>query len=165
MFKRRYLELSAKEEKLLNEIPLSKGAQDAFPRVRFDLSEASKCLALKRFTACVFHSMRSLEVPLKALADKLSVVSKNPNWENVLIDIAQEVRAISTQGKLRGQNWKEEEKFYSEAIADFRIFKNAWRNYVTHSSENYVEEQAREIMDRTRSFIEHLSERFAEPCT
>ena len=34
---------------------------------RREISEAGKCLALERYTACVFHLMRTLEVAIEAL--------------------------------------------------------------------------------------------------
>ena len=38
-----------------------------FPSAIYEMDEASKCLAIGRSTACVFHLMRALEIALKGL--------------------------------------------------------------------------------------------------
>lgn len=45
----------------------------ALPRVIEDVDEAGKCFAAGRFTACVFHLMRVLEVGVQELASLLGV--------------------------------------------------------------------------------------------
>ena len=37
-------------------------------------------------------------------------------------------------------------QFYSETATQFRYFKNAWRNHVSHSNATYDEAQAEKIM-------------------
>jgi hypothetical protein len=56
-----------------------------FPGAVSDIEEATKCLALSRSTACVFHLMRALEVGLRALgiqAGKLFSVSVTRSYKS-----------------------------------------------------------------------------------
>jgi hypothetical protein len=48
----------------LKQHAFGKNITDAFPSSTFDVSEAGACYASARWTACVFHLMRSLEVGL-----------------------------------------------------------------------------------------------------
>jgi hypothetical protein len=59
-----------------------------FPTASFDIEEAGKCLALARPTACVFHSMRVMEVGVKALAKELKIPYA-PSWESTSIKLKQ----------------------------------------------------------------------------
>jgi hypothetical protein len=51
----------------------------AFPKAAYDISEAGKCLALDRATACVFHLMRVVEVGIARLGSALNI-ELNPKW-------------------------------------------------------------------------------------
>ena len=56
------------------------GVEIAFPSAAYDLREAGNCFALDRFTAAVMHSMRALEVGLKAVARSLGVSRSVKGW-------------------------------------------------------------------------------------
>src|SRR5258708_31535302 len=60
------------------------GVIDHFPSATTDIEEASKCYALNRGTACVFHLMRSLEPALAVIARELSVKKGSPTWNAYL---------------------------------------------------------------------------------
>ena len=49
---------------------------NAFPNLIEDIDEAAKCLALSRYTACMFHLMRVMESSIHRLAKKLKVNSE-----------------------------------------------------------------------------------------
>lgn len=73
---------------------------ERFPKTATDIEEASKCLALNRATACVFHLMRVMEAGLYALADDLAIADVQENWQNAIDQIESAVRKL-TKGDAR----------------------------------------------------------------
>lgn len=142
---------------LLEDAPhFGQQVEDAFPSVVFDISEASKCRALSRWTASVMHLMRVLEVGLGCLA-KMIDLNPNENWNTLLNQIEAELRKVGKK-----THSPEEEQFAAEAAAHFRAIKNAWRNHAMHAREKYDEERAVAIYDNVRSFMRHLATRLSE---
>lgn len=50
----------------------------------------------------------------------------------------------------------------SKLEEQFRNFKDAWRNNVSHTRTVYQAGQTKDIMDNTRQFMQHLAERLKE---
>ncbi len=132
---------------------------EKFPSARLDIEEASKCYALARYTASVFHSMRILEPALNALAGEFAVSTDRANWHNILDQV---VAAIEQKSKAQGAGWTDQQ-FYSEAAVDLRFFKDAWRNHVMHVRKTFDEERALGIYQRVRDLMRHLSTKLSEP--
>lgn len=67
---------------------LSHQAAALFPSIWFDCEEAAKCLCLGRPSACVFHTMRMLEIAIGSFAKRLEiddpVKASDRNWGNML---------------------------------------------------------------------------------
>ena len=58
---------------------------DKFPNQVGDMFEAGNCYALGRYTACVFHLMRLMEVAVQAFGSKLGVtLATDLNWQKIL---------------------------------------------------------------------------------
>ncbi|PZQ55671.1 MAG: hypothetical protein DI570_21765 [Phenylobacterium zucineum] len=133
--------------------------QAAFPSAGEDIAEAAKCLALERHTATVFHLMRVLERGLRAQARETQATPGNPNWETVLNAITTKVNQM---GPADGPDWKDARHFHAEAVAEFRIFQHAWRNYVMHADETYDADRARKIYGGVEAFMRHLAQRVTE---
>lgn len=55
------------------------------------------------------------------------------------------------------KNWRTLRQFYAEAASEFRLFKDAWRNYAMHAEHSYTDEQARTIYDAVRAFMQHMA--------
>jgi hypothetical protein len=130
----------------------------------YDIEEAGSCYALGRHTACVFHLMRVLEKGLHALARELKITFPTPleleNWQNIIDKIESEIRDLNKLPK--GQQKSDDLKFYSEAAKEFRYFKDAWRNHVSHSREKYDEREAKRILEHVRDFMEHIAVKIKE---
>jgi hypothetical protein len=125
----------------------------AFPSSQFDIEEASKCLALNRHTAAVFHLMRVTEVGINALCKKLRVdASVLPSWDAKLkkVDTALGDPSIQT---LPAQ----ERSFFHDARANFSAVKTAWRNPTMHVEKTYSGEIATDIANSVRAFLRHLA--------
>jgi hypothetical protein len=139
--------------------PFPPSIRDNFPSAMYDMDEASKCFALNRHTACVFHLMCVLEVGLGALCKALDL-SVGKTWNISLDQIEKEIRSRSV--KTHGDAWKADEPFYAGAATHFRFVKNSWRNYAAHGKEHYDEERARDIFNSVSAFMRHLAGRLHE---
>ena len=124
-----------------------------------DMAEAAKCYALGRCTASVFHSMRALEVCLKALAAYLKIPDFKvdlPSWTAVETKVKEEIEVLHTSTKTKKAN--EELKFLGEISNEFTNFRIAYRNYLTHGKEEYGHEKAKKIKDSVSDFLGRLLE-------
>jgi hypothetical protein len=136
----------------------------AFPKATYDIGEASKCLALRRNTACVFHLMRVMGAGVMALGKNLNEptldASHNLTWDNVLRRCSKEV-ALDFGDK--SGVWQADKQFYAEATAKLYAVKDAWRNPNAHEvGEKYTDEEAEDIYRAVRSFMRHLATKLKE---
>lgn len=141
--------------------PFGDAVAAKFPSSSYEITEAGKCLALRRSTACVAHLMRALEPALNGLATALNVPFAHSNWQNILDQIEKEIKKRAAAP--HAATWKDDEQFYSEAAVHFRILKDAWRNHTMHLRDRYDEERAETIFQSVRGFMQHLAIRLSEP--
>jgi HEPN domain-containing protein len=123
-----------------------------------DIEEAGKCLALGRATACVLHTMRILEVGLKALANALNIPYA-PSWESYLKQISDQIAA---KHKNKTVKWRREEKFYRDLSGDLLLVKQAWRNPTMHIDRKYGIDEAEQIFNAAKIFMQRLANHFNE---
>jgi hypothetical protein len=130
---------------------------ERFPRLADHIEEASKCLALGRNTACVYHSMAIVQEALEALGRRLSVPLDpySDTWNGLLSKVENAIKA--KQGSTPKKSWKKVEPFYAELVSDLRAIKNAWRNPTMHFRRTYNDEQAGKIYARVQDFMGHAS--------
>jgi hypothetical protein len=136
----------------------------AFPSAQDDITAASRCYAVGLGTACVFHSMGVLQPGLYALANAVGAnfdhYYASESWGKI-IDLIEE--AIGRLRKAKKSNEKDDQlNFYSQAATQFRYFKDAWRNYVSHLRKHYEPDEAFLVLSHVREFMEHLSSRVKE---
>ena len=123
-----------------------------FPKLKFEIANAGKCLALKQPTACVFHLMRVMEAGVKLLGRKLKV-NINVDTENWAAIISRINGKIDQLPKITRIQQRKKAK-YAEASTYLNSVRIAWRNEVMHPNESYTNEQAHKILvDK----ITHLS--------
>ena len=126
----------------------------SFPSCEFDIIEAGNCFALGRFTACVYHLMRSLEIPLKEFAEELQLnISDRANWGNLLNEITKATEKI---------NDKLIKEKYCQITSYFSSIKTGWRNYVIHGNSKFTEEEAKAIFEVCKTLMQQLSLSFQE---
>jgi hypothetical protein len=134
-----------------------------FPSPVRDIEEASKCFALNRYTATVFHLMRIMEVGLRVLAKSLDDSSlnpkTNPTWERILRKCRAE---LSKPLQERSPEWKADEPFFSGASARLMAIKDAWRNPTMHVEQTYTEETALDVFNHVQAFMRHLATKLYE---
>ncbi len=57
------------------------------------------------------------------------------------------------------KDWKVDRQYYSELAVDFRLLKDAWRNFAMHGNVTYDATEATVIYNHVREFMGHLAER------
>jgi hypothetical protein len=149
----------AKPEKWFPETLIS------FPSATYDATEACKCYALERYTACVFHSMGVLQVGLHTLAKDVGISLKFPielaEWGDIIRRIEEKIAPYANLP--RGDFLRDRyDNLYSGAASHFRYFKDGWRNHVAHSREVYDQDKAHTALTHVRDFMESLSTRLHE---
>jgi hypothetical protein len=170
--KRMHDELKSKTYLLIPEIeadfykadqPFGEVVENSFPSAAYDIAEASKCIALDRPTACVFHLMRAIEFGLRELARSIKGQDLySSNWNKSLNDFdsaLNELRfAIQANTKAKPEGWEKQERFLSEASALLRNVKNTWRNKVMHIEKKYTSGEAISIFETSKKFMVFLAE-------
>ncbi len=123
-----------------------------------DLEEASTCFALGRYTACVFHLMRVLELGCQELAKKMGVAFPvDLTWQTLLNNVRSALKALNSRAT-RTAAEKELYKKGSEAAAHLQNVKDAWRNDVMHPRASYTEEQALDVWNHSKPLMIKLAE-------
>ncbi len=142
-----------------------------FPSTERDIEESSKCVALNRSTACVFHLMKILEVGLYSLANDLDIAKIEDNWNNAIEQIEKAIKDFekNNPGKTtldqERDKWKAKLQFYSDCATHFRYIKDAWRNQTTHTRKGatpYTEEKSKQIYDNVRGFMQTMATKLQE---
>jgi hypothetical protein len=81
-------------------------------------------------------------------------------WNSVIAKIEEKIKPMREGARTDEKDDKL--SFYSECAAQFRYFKDAWRNHVCHLREVYDRDQAHSILLHVRDFMEKLSTRVKE---
>jgi hypothetical protein len=136
---------------------------DKFPSTSFDVANSGVCLATMMSTAAVFHLMRVMEIGLAALGKVFGVSAAFANWEVILNQIESKIAGMRSDPAWKTlPDCKEQQEFYSQAASHFRTVKDAWRNYTMHSRAKYTEEEAEQIFNAVRGFMQKLAEKLSE---
>ncbi len=133
------------------------GFSGAFPNAAFEIEEAAKCIALGRYTASVFHCMRTLEHGIKALAKRLEIPDptkpSEKNWGIILGLIKDEIDAKwPKNARLAGSTGARLEALYATLDA----VKNPLRNATMHVEAVYAPHEALHIARCTGVFMMEL---------
>lgn len=130
-----------------------------FPDAAWDVTEAVACLAFDRFTACVFHLMRALELALHDWTRELGVQQSSAieleNWKNILDAAKTRIDALAQQPKSPQKD--AELAYFGETRAHFLSIKDAWRNHVAHARVTYDEAQAVSVLNHVNEFMNRLA--------
>ena len=128
----------------------------AFPSCITEAQDAGNCFALEQYEATGFHSMRILERGLGSLAKKFGVDFKHTNWHNIIEEVEKKIRKMDSS---LGTDWKEQQKFCSQAATHFMFLKEGWRNHVMHVRDvPYDEGRALSVLGHVREFMQSLAE-------
>jgi hypothetical protein len=138
--------------------PFGNLVAERFPDADSDIRAAARCLALDEWTAAVFHSMRVLEYGLRFVATRFGVSFATDSWHAVIRGIEDGIDAVRNKGRatLTDQD-RADITFYSDVATEFRHFKDAWRNHVSHSRKTYTNHDAPPIFQHVGTFMEKLA--------
>ena len=138
---------------------------DKFAGAAFDIEEAGKCLALGLTTAAVFHSMRVLEIGIKASSACLRITPPlkdgERNWGSMLRKMKEEAERRNKATPPAWQN-RSDKDFFEEIHASLDAVKNVWRNATMHVEKKYKLDEADHIFAAVRGFMKKLASRIDE---
>lgn len=133
-----------------------------FPNVRDDVEEASKCFALSRYAASVFHSVQVIEFGLIELGTFIGVADPQSGWTSVANRLK---KIIETSYPNRSDFEKAHFAFVEQVQGTVEALKNAWRNKVSHAhgklvllTADFRPEIAEEILFASRAFMRRLAD-------
>lgn len=154
-----------KQEYFVNISPYGEQSAKSFPRANHEATEAGKCFATERYTACVFHLMRALEHGLRATALGLDLPEPTKggdrNWGNMLRDIKRKIDT-NNSGLKMDHKWQGERDFYEKAYAFLEGVRNPVRNSTMHVEADYDEQGAIDILNACGAFMRHIATKLAE---
>lgn len=131
-----------------------------FPSARQEVREAARCIALERPTAAACHLARSLEVVLTVLHVQLETNKPNARGWNRLIEAIQE--RLTQFLREHPERESEDHAFFARASETFDHVRSGWRNDTMHAGVFYTDEEARDLYESVRVFMNHLAQRFGE---
>ena len=135
-------------------------------RGRDEIAEASKCLALRRPTACAFHLMRAVECALDAM--RLSLGLREPEksgektWGAVLGTIQTEIENKDKLTHTPQWSSSDDRRVFRRMLASLNDFKENWRDPTMHLESTYTEEQAEHLFALTKGFMQVVASRLDE---
>jgi hypothetical protein len=136
-----------------------------FPAANHEASEAGKCFATARYTACVFHLMRVLEIAMHSISKALEI--PNPtrdaerNWGKMLVKIKGQIGQNNSQ-KSNDVTWQNDNDFYEKTYAYLEGVRNPWRNATMHVETDYDEGGALDIFNATSALMRHIAAKLTE---
>ena len=138
-----------------------------FPEIVDDVEEASKCFALSRYPAAVFHSVQIVEAGLIELGGFLKVKDPFSGWTAVSSALNQ---VTKKEHKRRTAFERQNFAFLEQVQGTVEGLKNAWRNKISHvggrlvvMTKEFSPEVAEEILFATRAFLRRLAEGLPPP--
>jgi hypothetical protein len=135
----------------------------SFPKGNVELIEAGNCLVTDRYTACVFHLMRALEIALVSLERDLGIPrpAQGPDktWGRTLARIKDK---IAQNDKIPVAKWSSEREFYEKAHAFLAAVKNPLRDDTIHVETTYDEQSAIGIFNVTIEAFRFLATKLSE---
>jgi hypothetical protein len=101
-----------------------------FPSIRDDVEEASKCLALSRYAAAIWHSTQIVEGALIELGKFIGVNDPTSGWTAVSNRLS---IIIKTKYQDRSDFERSNYAFLEQVQGTVEGLKNAWRNKISHA--------------------------------
>lgn len=141
-----------------NSHPFEESVSNKFPNAITDIQEASKCLAVGRFTGCVFHLMRVMEIGVQHLGKKLKLKNTHEHeWQTILNNVNGAIKKLGNPPTPITSKQKAARNKYAQAAVYLENVKNAWRNNVMHPKASYTPEEAEEVFRTVNAYMQHLA--------
>jgi hypothetical protein len=131
-----------------------------FPKVRHDIEECSKCFALERYAAAVFHAMLIAEFGIIQVSDVFSATGDRPGWG-----------ALERLQRINDKKWpdktpieQQHAKFLETLLPLAFSMKNSWRHKMDHVANKIIwidttfdPDFAKDIISATSAFMRRLA--------
>jgi hypothetical protein len=141
-----------------------KGWEEVIARFQdtiIDVEEASKCFALSRYAAAVFHSLQVVEIGLIDLGRVIVATDPQIGW-NATTKRLKKILAANYPDRTSFQ--RQHSQFLEQISATIEVLKSAWRNKISHAqnklvllTSDFTPEVAEEILFASRSFMRRLA--------
>ena len=152
------------DKKLYFDFPL-KGWEEIvarFPDTTGNIEEMSKCFALSRYAASVFHGVKAVESVLIQFGKFLGVNDPLSGWTAVTSRL--EVLLVKTKYPDLPPKYQSCRPFLEQMNAVAQALQSAWRNKISHTQGSltlmtveFSPDIAEEIMVASRSFMRRLA--------
>jgi len=131
-----------------------------FPKVALDVEESSKCFALGRYAASIFHVLLVAEYGLIQVAKLLNVAGDKPGWGS----LQRLEKILKTDYKDRSLLQQEHSALLSNVVPLTAAIKDSWRHKISHVENKLVwldadfsPQIAEEIISAVRGFMRRLA--------
>ena len=125
-----------------------------FSKAASDIEWAGNCLALGLSTSCVLHLDRAMEIALHKLAKKLGFT---PGAKDTMGKILNDMNKPINDMPDKTEPEKRKKERWSECRINLSHVKMAWRDPTAHGKKSYNENQARDIFNRVKEFMQQLA--------
>jgi hypothetical protein len=106
--------------------PFGGAVSNKFPKAITDIQEASKCFAVGRFTGCVFHLMRVMEIGVQHVGKKLKIPNtQEKEWQPILNSVNAEIKKMSNPPTALTSRQKAARNRFAQAAVYIETVKNA----------------------------------------
>jgi hypothetical protein len=134
---------------------------ERFPDTVTDIEEPSKCFALSRYAAAIFHSVQVVEVGLIDLGKLIGATDPLSGWTAT----TNRLQGIIKKGHESRTPFERRHFAFLEQIhGTIEGLKNAWRNKISHAqgkltllTADFSPDVAEEILLATRAFMRRLA--------
>jgi hypothetical protein len=134
-----------------------------FPRANAELIEAGNCFALDRYTACVFHLTRALEIVLSSLHRVLEIPEekdpRNNTWGRKLKRVSEK---IEENDKNPPAEWLNDVEFYRKIYALLTAVKTPLRDDTVHIATIYDETGAGCVLSAMVAALNQIATKLSE---
>lgn len=145
--------------------PFGDAVWQRFPTTIEDIEEASKCLALQRGTAAVFHCMRVVDLGIRTVISEFAggaefLEQKDRRvWSALIRRVRNEAQKPDSAIAPR---WVGKQGRLNEIAEKLNAVADASRNPTMHADISYSIDQANDVFQTTGAFMRRLAEELAE---
>jgi len=138
--------------------------KNKFPTANAEVIEAGNCFALGRFTACVYHLCRAMEIGLRVLFVSLGMpprIWSTTKWNHILDRIKGKIDK-NNKTLAHDYTWQSDRGFYENAHAFLAAVRVPIRNSTMHVESVYDETGAENVLGSVKTFMRHLAAKLSE---
>jgi len=99
-----------------------------------------------------------MEIGVQYLGKKLRIPDTHEKeWQAILNSVNGALRRMSNPATPLTSRQKAKRDSYAKAAAHLENVKNAWRNNVMHPKASYTSEEAEEVLQAVKTYMQHLA--------